>query len=276
MAQAGWGAGTASFPAEYRLGQRILLPPPAADADLDGLVDAAESELAEAFKPFLIFDSHEKSRRPDEPSTLFQVRPLGCAGPRSRCGGAPLTLAVVYLNLWQWDGGYGPSSDCRDKHKGDNQEVRLTLVSRDDGLHFRVTEAAIGVFVWPTKSGAVEFRDGRRPAVYFSAGKHHQFFDTLLDGKDSPHSDWGCNDNVDGKGAAFFAELNFRGLPSNVGEPEYPLLSALDDRGFPGEDAWGRRDFCGGLGACPSDNATRPNAEVWDRRPFFRPPLHPR
>lgn len=255
---------------------RLLLPPPATDADQDGLVDAAEAELAEAFKPFQVFDSRENARRPHEPVSLFQVRPLGCAGPRSRCAGAPVTLSVVYLNLWQWDGGYGPGSACRDKHKGDNQEVRLTLVSDDDGQSFRLVEVGMGVFVWPTKSGSVEFRDGRRPTIYYSAGKHHQFFDTRLDGKDSPHSAWGCNDAVDGKGAAFDAELNFRGMPSNAGEPEYPLLGPLDDRGFPGEDAWGRKDFCGGLNSCPADNATRPNAEVWDRRPFFRPPLRAR
>lgn len=259
------------FPRAARLKERFLLPHPGTDLDRDGLADAGEAELARAFRPYFLFDRAENARRPFEPVTLFQVRPGGCVGPRSRCGPEPLRATVVYLNLWQWDGGYGPSSLCGDRHKGDNQEVVLEVESGDDGRSFRIVSVHNGAYVWPARSGAVRFGAGRHPWVYLAAGKHHQFFDTRLDGRDSPYSKWACNDDVDGEGARLLAAVELFGRPNNAGEPEAPLMGALDEHGFPGEGAWSSKPFCGGLGAC-APGTTRRNADIWSRRPFSPPP----
>ena len=64
---------------------------------------------------------------------------------------------------------------------------------------------------------------------------------------------WGWEDVL-----PFFrkAERNVRGAdalhgdagPLQVGEQRSPRLTALDELGFPGEDAWADQPFCGGLG----------------------------
>lgn len=62
------------------------------DQDADGLLDSGEAELAEAVKPWLVFDSHENARKPDEPLLVYQVRPLSKN---------PLKVRVTYLLLWE-------------------------------------------------------------------------------------------------------------------------------------------------------------------------------
>src|SRR6266498_2287934 len=98
------------------------------DHDLDGLKDDLEFELADHFKPHIIFDSDEANRLPGEPVTLFQVRPIGCTGV-----GCPGTyrLLVKYGFLFRRDGGYGESSDCWDDHNGDNQPATFQFDSGD-------------------------------------------------------------------------------------------------------------------------------------------------
>jgi hypothetical protein len=56
-----------------------------------------------------------------------------------------------------------------------------------------------------------------------AAHKHHQYFSTSNDEKDSPYSDYGCNDDVNGKGARILPSLVSPfpdKRPNNVGEPE--------------------------------------------------------
>ena len=268
------------LPSPVVLKRPLLDPVPGADADRDGLSDGAEGELADALRPFFVFDSRENARRPGEPVTLFQVRPHGCAGPRVRCGGASLTVAVTYLDLWRWDGGYGPLSICGDSHIGDNQAVTVTAVSKDDGRTFSIASIEIGNWTWPSKSGPARFLGGTHFWLYFSAGKHHHYFDAAMNGRSSPYSKWRCADSVDGEGDFMLAAL---GWPAegpvvrwnNAGEPEAhdPLYFILDlgAYGFAGESAWGTRPFCGGL-ACSPSNPTSHNADVWDRTPFYIPP----
>lgn len=253
-----------AFPEAVRLSRPLVGVPERLDADGDGLEDRAEAELAEGFKPFLVFDSAERDTRAGEPVTLYQVRPAGCAGLRRDCPAGPLRLSITYLNLWARDGGYGPDSWCGFPHNGDNQTVRLRLESRD-GVVFRIVRVENAVFAWPDHSGAAEFVDGTHVKIYFSAGKHHQFFDTRLDAKDSPHSSWGCNDSVDGRGAAFLSELS-----ANVGEPERQLAGDLAEFGYPGEHAFDKKRFCGGLG-CDHDGRTGKNWEKWSHEAFQVP-----
>src|SRR5437867_5107304 len=64
-------------PPSFDLGEILFVDDAKFDHDGDGLRDDLEYKLAEAFKPLLVFDRHEKNRRTDEPRTLFQVRPGG-------------------------------------------------------------------------------------------------------------------------------------------------------------------------------------------------------
>lgn len=259
------------FPAPIALLTRMLIVPPSEDLDKDGLADAAEQELATLARPYLVFSSEENALLPGEPATLFQVRPSGCAGPRSRCEGKPLTVTVTYLNLWRMDGGYGRNSWCRNKHKGDAQTVSVRLVSSDDGNTFRIDAVENWGFVWPTKSGKVRFRDGTHPEIYFSAGKHHQFFDAKFHGRASQYTNWGCSETLDANGSKFLAALK-----GNVGEPENRagFIDDLSGIGFPGERAWDTKPFCGGL-PCAADNPTTPTSKAWSKATFFVPALRP-
>lgn len=237
------------------------------DRDGDGLKDDLERVLAEEFKPKLIFDSSEHHRLPHEPVTLFQVRPsgcigLGCPGPRVN------TVVLKYAFLFQEDGGYGPSSDCRDAHNGDNQSADFTLQSRDDRVWKLVHINNGGKFEWSQPLGG-EANDGRHVNIYMSAHKHHQYFGTGYDHKDSPYSSWGCNDDVNGRGVQILPELYgevchnvgisggvrrvaCQNMPHNVGEPEAHspafFVSELDSFGYKGENAWSGKAFKGGLG----------------------------
>jgi hypothetical protein len=253
------------------LGRRLFShgDPLDVDRDGDGLDDGAEAALAELFRPWLTLDSHEKATRPGEPVTLYQVRPLGCVGPLNACGTRTVRLTVVYASLWALDGGYGPASlFCYDSHAGDNQTVSVTLRSDDDGLSFFPEAAHIGRWTWPTRSGEVQWLDGTHFRLFLSAGKHHHFFDTFLDRRASPHSDWGCTENVDGRGPSFLARLG-----GNVGEPEShgaPFVGDLSALGFPGEHAWDTRSFCGGLRCDRRSSGTMPMSRAWSRAPFQR------
>jgi hypothetical protein len=261
------------FPDSFELGHRLVVPRPGRDFDRDGLEDEGEARLAEAFRPYFVFDASENALRPGEPVTLFQVRPSGCSGPPARCGGEPLRLTLVYVQLWKDDGGY-PHLFGLGGHDGDNQTVVVRVESADAGGTFRITEVRSGGFSWP-KHGA-RFLEGRHPWIYFSAGKHHQFFDTRHDGRSSPMSVV-FPEAVDGRGPAFLAALRSRLGWHAVGEPDSPRqwrVGSLDDFGFPGEHAFGALRFCGGHRGCDKvGNATATMRSRWDAAPYFVPGL---
>lgn len=233
------------------------LPPTTSeqDWDQDGMPDLQEYHLAEEFKPTVLFDSDEANRRPAEPVVLFQARPkcigMGCTGTR--------WVSIKYALLFAVDGGYGPSSDCGDRHNGDNQSV-VVHVSSPDGRTWTLASVQNARFIWPLKPA--EFwpnRAGRltHPVIYMSGHKHHQYFDTSSDGDGSPYSSWGCNDDVNGKGARVVPSLrspvpgSSASRPNNVGEPEAHdpahFIGDLSAFGYPGEGAWSAKSFKGGL-----------------------------
>lgn len=144
----------------------------------------------------------------------------------------------------------------------------MRLSSADDGRTFRIVAVENGAFVWPTKSGAARFRDGTHPEIYFSAGKHRQFFDAAYHGRPAPYTKWGCAETLDRNGPKFMSSLK-----GNVGEPESRsgIVDDLSGLGFPGERAWDDKPFCGGL-PCAADNPTSHNASVWRAESFFVPP----
>ena len=262
--------GSTTFPDPVGLSRSILLPASGDDADGDGLSDAVETELANAFRPFMVFDSRENARRPEEPIVVFQARPEGCVGPRSVCGAAPVRVHILYNTLWRQDGGYVISFFCGDSHKGDIALIDVTAESYDDGRTFRMTSVENWGYVWPKKSGTVRFLAGTHPWIYFSGGKHHQYFDAAIDGKPSAYSAWSCREAMDEKGDFKLAELK-----GNVGEPEsHPSARFVDDLspfGFPGESAWDPRHFCGGQACDRENNPGSRNAALWLRSPFFVP-----
>jgi hypothetical protein len=261
---------SSDFPEPVTLSRSILSVAPTDDADRDGLSDAGEAELADAFRPFMVFDSRENSRRPNEPVVAFQARPLGCAGARAHCHGAPLTVQVLYNTLWRQDGGYVDSFFCNDSHKGDIALVTVTAESYDDGRTFRMSSVENWGYTWPKKSGPVRFLAGTHPWIYFSGGKHHQYFDTASNGKPSPYSAWSCREAMDDKGDFKLAEL-----AGNVGEPEsHPsgrFVNDLSPYGYPGESVWDQRHFCGGQACNRDTNPGSRLAETWLRSPFFVP-----
>lgn len=271
-------------PAPFDLGMVLYVhQSPEFDRDGDGLRDSLEWKLAEAFKPKLLFDSSEHHRLPHEPVTLFQVRPSGCIG--KGCPKQPSTIWLKYAFLYQKDGGYGPSSDCKDAHNGDNQAIDFKLQS-DDGQIWKLVHINISHFKYSQGFSAVA-NDDRHVRLFLSAHKHHHYFDTSNDHKDSPYSSFGCNDDVNGKGAQvspkLFGEVcrklgitggvqtvGCKEMPHNVGEPEAHdtsfFIGPLDSFGYKGEDAWSNKHFKGGLG--PDGGETSSLKSMWIKDKF--------
>lgn len=222
----------------------------ARDRDSDCLDDDVEHALARWYAPLFVFDSRENVRRAREPATLYQVTPLG------GCGAASVELRYAYL--FADDGGYVESGVCSSAHPGDNQYLRLTVDLRDGAASLRHLWA--WGFGWPTH--ALRFAEGSHPVIFLSAGKHHPYFDTRVDGRGSPYSSVGCAEAMDGRGERVAASVEREGLPggrANVGErTSHGAADFVDDLGplgYPGERAWGDRPFCGGAGraGCSSD-----------------------
>ena len=238
----------------------------ALDRDKDGLKDNLEYQLAEHIKPLLVFDSSEQHRLPHEPVVLFQVRPLGCIG--SGCA-TPWKVGISFVFLFKTDGGYGPSSWCKDAHNGDAQSASFELES-NNGQSWKLTKINNGVFTWPQTP--VQWYQGTHATIYMSGHKHHQFFSTAYDEKNSPYSKWGCNDDVNGRGARIFPNL-ISSYPdrryNNVGEPaahsaDY-FINSLDAFGYPRENAWSTKPFTGGL---PDQGGTSSVESTWMKNPF--------
>lgn len=278
------GVAFAWDPPAYDLGEVLFISgEPSRDNDQDGLKDDLEYVLAETFKPRLVFDSSEHHRRDNEPVTLFQVRPQGCMGAGCPAPGVQ-TVVIQYAFLFQTDGGYGPSSDCSDAHNGDNQSATFALTSADGRVWKPVSVAA-----WkdPFNVPGGPAGNDRHLNIYMSAHKHHQYIDTLNDEKDSVYSDYGCNDDVNGRGAQILPvlkgeicrKLGIDGdvqrvgcsdLPYNVGEPEAHsaafFMGALDSFGYTGENAWSDKRFKGGLNDDHKDTSSL--RSMWMGHPF--------
>jgi hypothetical protein len=227
--------------------QRSLIIGPAdnpdEDRDHDCLVDFLEGVLANAFRPYCIFDSDEGARQSYEPVTLFQVRPLDIQENNLR-------IKMKWVFLFRRDGGYGPNSDCFDDHEGDNDNAFYELASNDAGVTWALIRVNIGfkeLLEWPTNSRLGVY-DPIYPIIYMSAHKHHEYFTRDWDHQDSFYSDWNCNDDVNGQGAKVLVNLQSvaSSFYNNVGEPEYhPSLPFVNDlsRYYPGHSVWGNEDF---------------------------------
>jgi hypothetical protein len=274
-----WGA-----PKPLVLEETIYVDPTLAadrerDQDHDWLKDDLEGKLAEHFKPYYQFDSAESHRRPVEPVTLFQVRPVDCTGVG--CAGKT-KVKIRWAWLFRKDGGYGPSSWCSDSHDGDNSTGDYELDSADGGLTWTLRRIFKGkkllfkdielpLIEWTTESVLkLEVHDYSHPIIYMSAHKHHEHLSNAGNHRDSPHSGWGCNDDVDGNGDyvvpdlhSHFGDSRFNnvGEPGDENHPPAHFVNEFTTSEFPGESAWGKDKFYD----VPS------NAKKWMDHPCFGP-----
>lgn len=219
------------------------LDPQNVDLDHDGLIDTLEGKIAMSFSPHLIFDSDENARQVHEPVVLFQVHPLDLTKK----------IAIKWVFLFKQDGGYGPSSWCKDSHPGDNDDAYYELISYDQGLTWTIIKIKLSFkgLEWPTNS-RLEVDELTHPIIYMSAHKHHMYFTRDRDNNDSLYSDWGCNDDVNGQGCQVRANvISFRKVNSqypynNVGElkfhPSPPFVNDLSPF-YPGQSAWQDKNF---------------------------------
>lgn len=237
------------------------------DGDEDGIGDALEDWLAETFRPVLRNDSRNNTSA--DAVALYEVR----------AGEQPDTLVIAGYLLWERDGGYVDSlAGCAgDTHRGDVLAMEIVVRAVTEwGVTWYYP---IRVVFWERRDGnampgawtdgrpmdedrntGVSF-EGTHPELFVSGGKHHPFVDTSFDEKDSPYSDWGCNDAVDGRGPVGEVAVSHE-VPCedgsagcrafhNVGSPDHPrLLSPADawrDRPvFHDYDLWQDLYFCGG------------------------------
>jgi len=191
------------------------------DRDNDGLADVMEGALAEVFRPYVVFDSKEAARRAGEPITIFQVRPIGMRMNTLR-------IRIKYIFLFERDGGYGDGASivCVDSHAGDNDDAFLDLDSSDGGRTWSLVRVHLSFkgIEWP-RNASMRTHDDTHPIVYMSSHKHHEYFDTSHNHHDSYYTEWWCNDDVDGLGAAFLVDVSSlqkaSGYKNNIGEPDY-------------------------------------------------------
>ena len=229
------------------------------DMDKDGLKDNFENALADAWRPYFIYDQNENDRDHNidddslqswEPRVLFQVRPTGYH-----------QIVVKWAFLYRLDGGYRESWDCIDWHYGDTQGGSYKL-SSSDGVTWHLDE----IDLWSDVPSPTSANDPRiewtaprstywgemdlrpSPIIHASAGKHHQYM-TAADCE----ADHSCDDDCDG-GAERSADTAPLGYFNNVGEPNNhpsPFVTDLGPLGYPGEHVWysAYKCKCSGMGA---------------------------
>ena len=240
------------------------------DADNDTIADDAEYLLADHFKPYLLFDSSEQEGdiygqlAPWEPVILFQVQPVPPQGTGGHvddlcsklfntvhsfgaCDGsteAKRVVKIVYLVLWDYDGGYGwCSSGCTDTHNGDAETLVVCAVAKGAsgpalfepaiikaGDFFKYNDRILsercidgfndhwtpGIYTCNEglEPGSSQWNQscgrGFHPAVYLSGQKHHVYLGIF--GGDhchtSEYTSFGCSDNLDGGGARRLSDLD--------------------------------------------------------------------
>lgn len=176
---------------------------------------------------------------------------------------------IKWAFLFRRDGGYGPDSWCGDSHAGDNDDATFVLRSRDDGVTWNVEHIYLSgtALHWQASTSGLEIY-GNHPVIYMSAHKHHEYFDTQYNHRDSHYSKWGCNDDVNGRGALVLVDLqSLQSAPrfNNVGEPEHhPAAWFVNDlsKFYHGYSAWDSKNFY----------SVRPMGSIWMRH-AWRPAL---
>jgi|GEM_PF-2136641 len=256
----------------FSLPESIYLDPcenPSLDMDLDGLKDDFENALADAWRPYFIYDEGENNQggadidddslQSWEPRVLFQVRPIGGWD-------WPRRIVINWAFLYRLDGGFRGSNTCLDWHYGDTQSGSYDL-SSSDGVTWHLDDLSLWSdvptytpYIPDSSDPRIEWTAPRStywgemdprpsPIVHASAGKHHQYMTAAdCEGKHS------CDDDCDG-GAHRLTDLTPLGYFNNVGEPNNhpipPFVTDLGLLGYPGEQVWSSsyQCKCSGMGA---------------------------
>ena len=224
--------------------------PPCEDADADELVDAWEDVALQRLHPLRRFDEAE-SAIDDATAVLADV---GRVAPVA--DGVHLYVMLGYSRDYGSCGGFTG-------HEGDSERVAIDLEDYAEGgpggvvMRAAYTAAHEGtvndhgqVFAGGDLSQLVFGPDPEsaepRWIVFPSADKHATYatVDICENVSIIPCVDEDCAPDGVGDPSLFDA------LPPivNAGEETAPRVDDLTDIGFPGDFAWARQDFCGGLG----------------------------
>lgn len=239
------------------------------DVDEDGLNDTFEDRLLRALRPVLVL-------HPEDPA-LTDGSVLHFVGRVSVQNEEPLALLVTIMIGWSED--YGSCGFTA--HHGDSERTAMRLVPVGEegitdgtvdvtGLYTAAHENTISdrgrVFEGSTLLAdlTVVDDDGTpRFALFPSRNKHATYgnFQLCDEAFALPCLAETCVPLVEG----------VLTVPDvvNAGEESAPRITALDDIGFPGDDAWAEQDFCGGLGGI---GCSAPVREKLLDDPFPLPP----
>lgn len=225
---------------------------PCADGDQDGLADAWEDVVIDRFRPLLRLDEQE-SLVSDAAAVVANVARVAVIAK------APLHVRVFLMIGYSKD--YGSCGFT--SHNGDSERVAVDLVATSGGGPGDVSQ--VGAYTAAHESTAndhsrkftgadlallVRANDPEagepRWVVFPSQDKHGTYatIDICENISVIPCFDEDCAPD----GAA--DPSKFDRLPPfvNAGEEASPLVTDLSAIGFPGDDAWANKDFCGGLG----------------------------
>lgn len=220
---------------------------PCDDADADGLADAWEDAALDRLRPLRRLDEAE-SLVDDATTILGDVGRVYAEGDHFRI--------FVMLGYHRDYGSCGFSA-----HNGDSERVGLDLVAYPEGGVGGVI--TVGAYTAAHENTATDrghvFADAElgelvfaadpktsepRWVVFASADKHASYgsLERCENASMVPCLDEDCGpDGVDDPTA-------YDRLPEvvNAGEEAAPRVTALDELGFVGDDAWAMQDFCGG------------------------------
>jgi uncharacterized membrane protein len=237
------------------------------DLDGDGIPQIRELQLAQAFFPTIWYDRGEKYTapggngkrgNPNQPGRLvFRVRPH----PQKQD-----YLAITYALLYNRDGG----ETGINAHPGDVEPFAITLAPKTDcalgyGILFIRTWAHEGTSAEHVDTDLLSSRCnygftanpvGREDVVLVSENKHGNYL-----------SEWNCDWGLNTFGAEncdrdfTLGDVN-AWVGFNAGEPGAPRHRDLGELGFPGEEMWARKKFCGG--ATPRNGCPGPVEEKFE------------
>jgi hypothetical protein len=208
------------------------------DFDGDGLADAWEAIVLDAFRPAIRMAVDEPFLT-DPNATILEVARIFPVSFE------PLVVRALIAIPWHRD--YGSTCGGIGAHNGDPERVALELEALPDGAvtiaraytaGHEFTSADSSHLYASEELRELEYDTDPRWIVYASLNKHASYANSArcADASAVPCVRETC-------GAA--AEL----LPDviNAGEPEAPLIDDLSTFGFPGDLIWSDQDFCGGL-----------------------------
>lgn len=224
---------------------------PCGDADGDTLVDAWEDLVLEHLRPAIRLDEAE-------PLVTDATAVTALVGRVAPAPGGGRVRAFIMLGYSRDYGSCGLSA-----HNGDSERVALDLLPLpaegvgDVRMVRAYTAAHEGTLTDASRlyagGGMNQLSFGVDPntgdprwLVYSSARKHATFGSVAQ----CEGSQWApcLDEDCDADGGADPAAFTLLPEVVNAGEPDAKLVTDLGPIGFPGEDAWAFRDFCGGLG----------------------------